>query len=725
MTMPGTLRVGLACCSTVLCQWCACQQPSCASTLAEWDEPQIDRWLHQGEGSPGFKADLSTFTSFDVGGNASGGPQQARSGAVALAFDTSPHAIPQVAPERYQIHSLRITAQMIDSGGSIAYDPTRDFIDEIAGGTDDAGKPIELYGVGFANEYTQFGFNTNDALPPEFEESSPATTSGDFAYNLYPLGERPDGSLGNVFNSPGGEGTFDSEGELIEITTPAWDPAPWAIGTVAGVSAGELIAGEPMFTFDVNLELPGVREYFQQSLSIGQIGVALSSLHDASGFHSPSGAEDFPAFYSKDHPAVSLLGVADPPTLTLEYSVLPLSGDYDGNGVVDTLDYETWKSNFGSTVDEFTGADGDGNGVVDLADYTVWRDNLGSGEAVGLVSIAVPEPAGGHLLAIALLTAVFRAGCHWIAASNPAVARRSHLRQGFTLVELMVVIAIVGILVAILLPAVQSAREAARRVTCQNNLKQIGLAAGLYESNKGHLPPPNTGTAFQQVGSTFVILLPYLEQSAAAELYDETQSVIADANLSITASTLPVYLCPSMFLPRPTPAVECDELLAAGSYMISTRTEYDAAKLKDMDGAFTNPDVAGGYHLGLRRFTDGTSHTLLVGENNYRFEDFKWTSCASRVGQVRWGDHQWAEGYWALAWGHIDWQYFDKYQIASYNHTQLFQNRSRRVFGSDHSGGAQFVLVDGSVHFLSDLVDYHTLRALVTRAGGEVSPTLN
>jgi prepilin-type N-terminal cleavage/methylation domain-containing protein len=92
--------------------------------------------------------------------------------------------------------------------------------------------------------------------------------------------------------------------------------------------------------------------------------------------------------------------------------------------------------------------------------------------------------------------------------------------QGFTLVELLVVIAIIGVLIALLLPAVQAARECARRMSCQNNLKQIGLATQNYTAAMKHLPPPKLGgpttssNGETQFGSTFVILLPYLEEAS-------------------------------------------------------------------------------------------------------------------------------------------------------------------------------------------------------------------
>ncbi|MCA9277434.1 MAG: DUF1559 domain-containing protein, partial [Phycisphaerales bacterium] len=91
------------------------------------------------------------------------------------------------------------------------------------------------------------------------------------------------------------------------------------------------------------------------------------------------------------------------------------------------------------------------------------------------------------------------------------------MRRAFTLVELLVVIAIIGVLTAVLLPAVTAAREAARRNSCANNLRQLGLAAQSYNSATGHLPPPIAGTTFENKGSTLVLLMPYLEQNTLFE----------------------------------------------------------------------------------------------------------------------------------------------------------------------------------------------------------------
>jgi hypothetical protein len=171
------------------------------------------------------------------------------------------------------------------------------------------------------------------------------------------------------------------------------------------------------------------------------------------------------------------------------------------------------------------------------------------------------------------------------------------------------------------------------------------------------------------------------------------------------------------------PATDCGEILAPGSYMISTRTEYNPNLVAqgELDGAFASPQPSGQYTLALRHFTDGTTKTLLVGETNFGHEDLEWTDCQDRVGQVKWGDHTWAQGYWALSWGHIDWELYRDAGYASFDREdKLLGNRSLRVFRSDHPGGGQFVLADASVQFVEQSIEYPVLRALVTRAGGEV-----
>jgi prepilin-type N-terminal cleavage/methylation domain-containing protein/prepilin-type processing-associated H-X9-DG protein len=285
--------------------------------------------------------------------------------------------------------------------------------------------------------------------------------------------------------------------------------------------------------------------------------------------------------------------------------------------------------------------------------------------------------------------------------------------NGFTLIELLVTIAIIGVLVALLLPAVQAAREAARRCSCRNNLKQVGLAVQNYQSAMGHLPPPKAGDdQYNQLGSTFVLLLPYLEQSAMSVRYDLNKNVTDPVNLPITERPVEGYLCPSMALPRGVPEHACGELLGPGSYVISSRTEYSS--FSSLDGAFANPEPDHPYSLDIRHITDGLSNTLLVGEVNYGHQGHLWQDCDA-AGSTKWGDQTWAEGYWALSWGHMSAKRPQLYN----NSSTFYDPDSKRTFRSDHPGGVQFVMLDGSVQFLSDNSDPAVRVALVTREGGE------
>ncbi|MEM9185792.1 MAG: DUF1559 domain-containing protein [Planctomycetota bacterium] len=296
-------------------------------------------------------------------------------------------------------------------------------------------------------------------------------------------------------------------------------------------------------------------------------------------------------------------------------------------------------------------------------------------------------------------------------------------RTGFTLVELLVVIAIIGILITLLLPAVQSSREAARRFSCKNNLKQIGLATLNYHDVNGHLPPPKaTGGKFEDRGSTLVLLLPYLEDAALYALYDFELSINAEVNRAVTTKTVPAYLCPSMQTPTEG-ASGGGTPYGLGSYLISTRTTYYKTGAEEPfrpDGAFDHVDGGVRYGLKLGDILDGTSKTLLMGEINYSFGDempVESVDAPLEPGKI--SAFSWAHGYWAKAWGHMAADF-----PLLYNRKEtpiaFFAPHFYRTFRSDHPSGVHFVLLDGSVDTLPDETDPEVRRSLVTRAGEEV-----
>ncbi len=303
-------------------------------------------------------------------------------------------------------------------------------------------------------------------------------------------------------------------------------------------------------------------------------------------------------------------------------------------------------------------------------------------------------------------------------------------RAAFTLVELLVVIAIIGILIGLLLPAVQAAREAARRMSCGNNLKQIGLALHQYDNVHRRLPPTVTGiNAGQRDGgpvhrgglTAFVSILPQLEQTALFEQFDFNADAWAAVNEAAARRTPSIYRCPSMSLPDSDDAPE-----GYSSYAVSTGTRkyrnqmHDGAIIDAMN-VFRSERIAAGipsdssWHSWINvddiSVADGTTNTLLVGEFGVQIRD---TSSLPFPFPGAGGE---SAGQWAVSY-----PYFSTASVfGQFNarRISLFDIPSYESFRGPHAGGVMFALSDGSVRFLTESVDAFVLQRLAARNDGE------
>lgn len=280
--------------------------------------------------------------------------------------------------------------------------------------------------------------------------------------------------------------------------------------------------------------------------------------------------------------------------------------------------------------------------------------------------------------------------------------------KAFTLVELLVVIAIIGILIGLLLPAVQTSREAARRLSCSNNAKQIALATHAYHDT--HQALPMSSHWRDKYYSFFTAVLPHLDQAPMFATYDGDLKYNDPINRESISKRVPAYLCPTMALPRAVPTVECGEYRAPSSYFVSSGSE----------SAWTSPqNGAVVFHsdgpIRFRDIYDGTSNTFLLGEGDYGLENYRFRNgpCA---GQLRGGATTWGIGYPGMSIGST---------LGVFNSDQLVSGFDEfETFRSDHIGGAQFALTDGSVRFISTFVDAELLDSLATRAGRETLNTV-
>lgn len=308
--------------------------------------------------------------------------------------------------------------------------------------------------------------------------------------------------------------------------------------------------------------------------------------------------------------------------------------------------------------------------------------------------------------------------------------------RAFTLIELLVVIAIIAVLIALLLPAVQQARESARRVQCKSQLKQIALSIHNYESSHACLPPGQIRLGFASQPrvrgwSMFVQLLPYFDQGALYNQWDFANPLNNEANGN-TAIILPVLLCPSATLSQNPFTKPSGVRYALTSYGGNGGTQSHPPASTSGDGLFagsgppitTPPTVQHGL-VRIRDVIDGTSNTLMLGERNHvdSAYDAVFASGASNQPMGGWG-------FWAPSGGQLGLTDVTLSSFAPINYkipsgTVSVNNTPEETwrlcsFGSQHTGGAQFALADGSVRFVSQNLDSNVLRGLSTRGGGEV-----
>jgi len=335
---------------------------------------------------------------------------------------------------------------------------------------------------------------------------------------------------------------------------------------------------------------------------------------------------------------------------------------------------------------------------------------------------------------------------------------RAGRHSGFTLVELLVVIAIIGILVALLLPAIQAAREAARRTQCSNNLKQHGLGMLNFESTEREFPPgcevyqnPTTGApqyapapynAFIDMTRTWSIsILPYLEDQALESQFDTTLPISNAVNMPLIARELPVFLCPTDSGPEDytgTPFARSSYVgicgVVAGDVTWGRVLDVinasgvpqplaTSAKGKLTRGLLTVVYPASGVKpVKVRIVTDGTSSTIAVAERHTR-RDYNYFTPTTKGFHAAWGSFR-AFASEAAAFTTDD-RHAALYGLADYTAcTQLGLNPTwlcENAVSSFHPTGIiQCAYADGHVSSLSADIDRQVWQALVTIAGGEV-----
>jgi prepilin-type N-terminal cleavage/methylation domain-containing protein/prepilin-type processing-associated H-X9-DG protein len=316
----------------------------------------------------------------------------------------------------------------------------------------------------------------------------------------------------------------------------------------------------------------------------------------------------------------------------------------------------------------------------------------------------------------------------------------NRLRHAFTLIELLVVIAIIGVLIGLIVPAVQKIREAANRTTCSNNLRQLGIALHNYASASGFLPGIGTQSSSQWAFATQAQILPYVEQTSLHSLVDFNVQLMLGSGGSQTlnpphqpAAKAPVklFICPSDGGPDLYQSNGAD--WSPNNYMVNMGTATTVQSLTaPNDGLFWYVS-----QLRIQEIPDGTSNTLMLAEslrgNNIQtiasapidprrqYSSFGGAGHPSPLSEAycavntRWSGNRGSSWLWGREFNVV----FTTFHTPNHHVTDCSANGAGYYKASSrHGGGVNVMLVDGGVRFVADRIQLSTWRELSTRAGG-------